>query len=50
MRGVHLKRKLKYTEKVGVVAAGYYITIDMQGNIIASECYNRDVLVHNVEN
>ena len=37
MRSVHLIRKLKYTEKAGVVAiAGYYIAVHKRSNIIVS--------------
>ena len=43
MRGVHLKRKLKYTEKAGVVASWLLCTSQsMHEAILYSECYNRD--------
>ena len=48
MRGVHLKRKLKYTEIAGVVA-GWLLHHDQYMREYYSECYNRDVQVHNLE-
>ena len=49
MRGVHLKTKLKYTENGGVVA-GWLLHCDQYVRQYYSECYNRDVQVHNLEN
>ena len=40
MKGVHLNRKLKYTEKAGVVAGQL-----LHHNRYYSECYNRDIQV-----
>ena len=50
MRGVHLKRKLKYTEKLKLHIAGCYIVIDSYMRKYYNECYNRDIQVHNLEN
>ena len=48
MKGVHLKTKLKYTEKAGVVTSCllYY---NLYVRKYYSEHYNRDVQVHNLE-
>ena len=45
MRGVHLKRKLKYTAKAGVLAS-WLLHCVWYVRQYFSECYNRDVQVH----
>ena len=52
IRGVHLKRRLKYTEKAGVVASWplQYIIINNYVKQYYSEYYNRDVQMLNLEN
>ena len=51
-RGVHLKSKLKYTEKAGLVASWLlqYIIINNYVKQYYSEYYNRDVQMLNLEN
>ena len=46
MRGVHLKRKLKDTEKAGVVAS-CLLHCSRYVRYYSSECYNRDIQMHN---
>ena len=48
MRDVLLKRKLKYTEKTGVVT-NWLLHCDRYMRQYCSECYNRDVPVRNLE-
>ena len=52
MIGVHLKRRLKYTEKAGVVASWLlqYIIINNYVKQYYSEYYNRDVQMLNLKN
>ena len=49
MGGVHLKSKLKYTKRAGVVAR-WLLHRDLYVTQYYSECYNRDFQVHNLEN
>ena len=46
IRGAQLKRKLKYTEKAGVVAS-WLLHHNQYVSQYCSECYNRDM--HNLE-
>ena len=48
MSGVQLKRKLKYTENAGVVAS-WLLHHDQYMRQYYSECYNRDMHMHNLE-
>ena len=52
IRGLHMKRRLKYTEKAGVVASRLlqYIIINNYVKQYYSEYYNRDIQMLNLEN
>ena len=48
LKGIHLKRKLKYTEKAGLVAS-WLLDYNQYIRQYYSECYNRDIYMYNLK-